>query len=161
MGDADFILDKVSEEEFDKAGSKFITFPPDAKVGDMQFRAVTLDMPDWDTPGQSIKFPVKVTEEGPDLNKEDKISCGVQSTGIWKLKQVLGNIDVEVKMVTGADKKKHPSFDRMALVGKSATGVWQMQKDSRSAEEGGKGTLYSKLIDLQPAGYRPEVEEAV
>lgn len=149
----------VTDEEYEKARSKFITSNVNDPVGTIYLRDIEMGMPDWDTPGQSIKFPVTVTEEGVDAGKEDKISCGVGSSAIWKLKEVLENLGVAIEMKAGADKKKHPVFDTMEVAGKAAVGRWTLQQDSRSADEGGKGTKYPKLTNIYPEGYAPSVEE--
>jgi len=47
----EFIL-PVTEEEYQTAGSKFITFPPGAKVGDVEYR-------DIETGIQAIGFPFR------------------------------------------------------------------------------------------------------
>ena len=156
----EFII-PVTEEEFEKAGSKFITFSPDDPVGKLYHKNIELDMPDWDTPGQSIKFPVRINDEGPDFGKEDKISAGVGSDAVWKLKDILKAVDVPVEMRTGADKKKRPVFESEAVGGKQAVGVWQLQVDKRKPEEGGKGTKYPKLVNILPAGSKPAIEELV
>lgn len=151
----------VTEEEYEKAGSKFISFDPSAPVGTLVYREIEMDMPDWDTPGQSLKFPVRVTQEGEDFGKEDKLSAGVGATAMWKLKDILKALDVELEMRVGADKKKHPVFDTMVVAGKQAVGCWQVQIDSRAPEAGGKGTKYTKLVSIFPAGYTPATEELV
>ena len=68
-------------------------------------------------------------------------------------------LGVPIEMKAGADKKKHPVFDTMAVAGKAAVGCWTLQQDSRSADEGGKGTKYTKLTNIYPEGYEPKVEE--
>ena len=156
----EFII-PTTEEEYEKAGSKFITFSPDDEVGKLYYKDIELDMPDWDTPGQSIKFPLRITEEGPDFGKEDKISAGVTSIGVWKLKDLLNALDVTVEMRVGADKKKRPVFASEEVAGKAAVGVWQVQMDKRKPEEGGKGVKYPKLINIMPAGSQPAIEELV
>jgi hypothetical protein len=151
----------TTQEEFEKAGSKFITFSPDDEVGKLYYKDIEMDMPDWDTPGQSIKFPVRITEEGPDFGKEDKISAGVSQAGIWKLKDLLKALDVAVEMRKGADKKVHPVFASEAVAGKPAVGVWQVQIGAKGGDAS-KGTIkYPKLVNIMPAGSKPAVEELV
>ena len=148
----------ATEEEYQRAGSKFITFPPGAKVGDVQFRIVEVQMVDWDTPGKSMKCPVKVAEQGPDFGKEDKISFGVDAKGVWKAKEIyLAVTGTDIPMKMGADGKKHPFIDPMVLVGKAAVGCWTMQKGYKGGDPGLGETMYPKLTSLHPASYKPEV----
>jgi len=126
----------TTEEEYDKAGSKFITFSPDDEPGKLYYKDIELDMPDWDTPGQSIKFPTRITEEVKALN-------------------------VTVEMRVGADKKKHPVFASEEVAGKQAVGVWQVQVGAKGGDVS-KGTVkYPKLINIMPAGSKPAIEELV
>jgi len=163
----------VTEEEYETAGSKFITFTdkngdviPTAKwkdfVGELNYRDVELSMPDWDTPGKSLKFPLTIVEEGPDKNKEDKISTGVDTKSIWKLKEisqaVLGH-DLEMK--AGADKKKHPNLKPSEYVGKAAVGVWEMMVGKKGGKEDAGLTYYPKLTQLLSAGSKPSEESLV
>lgn len=158
MADQEFIL-PVTEEEYEAGGSKFITFPPGAKAGDVAYRNVEVGMPDWDTPGTSLKFPVVVTEEGPDKGKEEKISTGVDSKSVWKLKElhsaILGG-DLEMK--AGADGKKHPVFKPTEYVGKPVVGVWTMMKGHKGGDETAEEVLYPKLTNILPAGSKPTTE---
>ena len=111
----------VSEKDYNQAGSKFITLPT-PEVGAAATLAIECGMPDWDTPGQSIKFPVKVIQEGVDQGKEDKISCGIKKDAIWKLKEV----------VAGFGKPDAVSFDEDGVLqldadvfpGIKAYGIW-------------------------------------
>lgn len=151
----------VDEEQYKKAGSKFITFDTSDPVGQLYFRDIEFDMPDWDTPGQSMKFPVRITEDGPDFGKEDKLSAGVGLTAIWKLKDILKALDVEVEMRAGADKKKHPVFSSTAVAGKAAVGCWQIQIGAKGGDPSKGETKYPKLVNIYPAGYKPATEELV
>ena len=54
-----FILD-VTPEEYEKAGSKFLA--PGLRLCEM-------GLPEWETPGQSIRFPFICVEEGVDSGK--------------------------------------------------------------------------------------------
>lgn len=159
----EFVL-PVTEDEYEKAGSKFITFDPNAPAGRLLYLGIEMDMPDWETPGQSIKFPIRVTEEGPDFGKEDKIVGGITRDGIWKTKDILKALDIVPEMRVGADQKKHPVITNetvLGVAGKLAVGCWQIQVDSRAPEKGGKGTKYPKLVNIYPAGYTPATEELV
>lgn len=165
----EFIL-PVTEEEYESGGSKFIAFAdeegriiPSAgwnkHVGEVNYRDVEMGMPDWDTPGQSIKFPVTITEEGMDKGKVDKIATGVSSSSVWKLKELhQAIIGGELEMKKGGDGKNHPALKPMDYVGKPATGVWEMQEGLKGGVEGAGKTYYPKLTQLLPAGEKPVTE---
>ena len=138
----DIILPDVSPEEYEKAGSKF------AQAGD---HLSECGMPEWDTPGVSIKFPFTIVEEGEDEGKESKISAGVGKNALWKLKEILTALGVKCKEVNGK-----VAFDPMACVGKPFVSVWTTEKDSRSPEEGGKGGSYTKPTGALPVGAKTE-----
>lgn len=125
----EFILD-VTEEEYEKAGSKF------AEVGE---HLSEMGMPEWETPGLSIRFPFTIIEEGEDKGKESKLVAGVSKNALWKLKEVLKAIGVAVTVKDGK-----PTFDSTSCVGKQFLTVWTLQKDTRTPEEGGTGGTYSK-----------------
>lgn len=151
----EFIL-PVTEEEYQTAGSKFITFPPGAKVGDVEYRDIETGMLDWDTPNKSMKIEVVVTEE-KDNGKTEKISFGVDSKGIWKGKALYQAITGhEMPMKRAADGKNHPAPSGMDTAGKSAVGVWIMNE----GKKGGVGdtVYYPKLQDILPAGSKPNQE---
>lgn len=150
----EFVL-PVTQEEYEKAGSKFITFNTADPVGKLYYKPIELDMPDWDTPGQSIKFPIRITEEGPDFGKEDKLSAGVSQIAIWKLKDILKALDVAVEMRVGADKKKHPIFDSAAVAGQPAIGCWQIQEGHKDGNPNNPIVKYPKLVSIYPTGYEP------
>lgn len=135
-----FVLKDINKKEWDTAGSKFITFPPGAKPGDIQIREVELGMVDWDTPGQSIKFPVTVTEEGIDNGKKDKVSAGVDAKSVWKLKEILNTLGVETKVVNGKI-----AFDSDALTGMKTNGIWVMQKGHKGGDPNAEEVVYPKL----------------
>jgi hypothetical protein len=148
----EFIL-KTTKEDYDAAGSRFITFPPGAKAGDLQYRQVEIGMMDWDTPDVSLKIPVTVTEVGPDFKKEEKLSFGVNKAGIWKGKTIYLNVtgkDMPMKM--GSDKKAHPAPKSEDLLGKTAIGVWVMQEGHKGGDPNAEKTLYPKLMDLLAPG---------
>lgn len=153
----------VTEEEFEKAGSKFITFNPDDRVGKLYFKEIELDVPDWDTPGVSLKFPIRITgpEGDPDIGKEDKMSCGVSLDAIWKLKEALKSLGVALEMREGADKKRHPVFDSDEVAGKRAVGCWEIQVGSKGGDASRGTTKYPKLVAIYPAGHKPETKELV
>ncbi len=131
-----FILD-VSPEEYEKAGSKF------AQVG---LHLAEMGMPEWETEGQSIRFPFIIIEEGADNSKEGKLVTGIGKTALWKIKEILSAIDVPVKKT----KDGKVSFDNNACVGAQFKVLYIEQVDSRSPEEGGKGTKYTKATSAYP-----------
>jgi len=156
MADQEFIL-PVTEEEYETAGSKFVTFPAGAKIGDDLYLDAELGMPDWDTPGKSLKFPVTVVEEGPDKGKEDKISTGVDTKSIWKLKEIARNVlGTDLAMKPGADGKNHPALNPADYAGKPAVAHYQMIKGVN--QQSGAETIYPKLMALLPAGEKPVTE---
>ncbi len=149
----------VTEEEYETAGSKFVTFPPGAKVGDSLFLDCEVGMPDWDTPGKSLKFPITITEECADKGKEDKISTGVDSKSVWKLKEITQRVTGEdLPMKKGSDGKTHPALNPMAFVGKSAVAHYQLIEGKKGGDPAGERTVYPKLIELLAAGSKPNTE---
>lgn len=158
----EFVLD-ITKEDWEKATSKFITFDPSDKVGTLYYRDVELGIYDWKTPGQSLNVPVRVTEEGQDFDKEASLFPGVSKDALFRTKEIFERaLGLTVEYRIGADKKSHVVLpDPMVVAGKLAVGCWQLQVDERGAEAGGKGTKYTKLITLYPAGYKPAIEELV
>jgi len=136
MGENDFILD-VTPEEFETAGSKF------ARAG---LRLAELGMPEWETPGKSIRFPFIIVEEGPDNMKDGKLVAGINKDAIFKLKQILDA--ASVPHTKTADGKT--TFDKSAVVGKQIKVMYIATVDERPAEEGGKGTKYTKADSAYP-----------
>ncbi len=165
----EFIL-PVTEEEYEAGGSKFIAFTDGQGnvatsgiwgklVGHVNYRAVELGMPDWDTPGKSLKFLVTIIEEGVDKGKEDKVSTGIDSKSVWKLKEIhAAVVGGNLEMKAGADGKKHPIFKPTEYVGKTAVGVWEMQKGFKGGDPSAGETYYPKLVQLLPAGSKPSTE---
>jgi len=154
----EFMFD-MTEEEYKREGSKFISFPPGAKVGDMEYRDIDIGLVDWSTPGSSMSVPVTVTEEGIDKGKEDKISFGVRKGGIWKGKQIhMAITGQDMPMKKGSDGKNHPYIDPMVLVGKPAVGAWQWMKGFPGGDETKPAVFYPKLISILPPGEKPQTE---
>ena len=141
------ILPDVTEEEYNASGSKFVTFPAGTKTGDIQCRKIEIGMLDWDTPGQSMKVPITVLDEGPDEGKEDKLSFGVLATGIWKGKEIYRAITGgNMPMKTGSDGKNHPAPNPEDLAGKTAYGIWVMQEGKKGGV--GETVTYPKLTSI-------------
>jgi len=143
----------VSEKEYKEAGSKFITIPAGAnskeQVGDTIALDIECGMPNWDTPGVSIKFPVKVTEkDSVDYGKADKISCGVSSTAIWKLKDTVRGLGLESAVTF---KNGKPELDADAFVGTKARGIWVRVKSNTDPP-----FMFAKLQSIVPAGASTE-----
>lgn len=136
-----FILD-VTPEEYETAGSKF------ARAG---LRLAELGMPEWKAVGQSIRFPFIIVEEGPDNMKDGELFAGTGKTAMWKLKEILSAAGVEVAKTT--DGKV--AFDKNAVVGKQVKVLYTEEVDTRTKEEGGTGTRYTKAS----AAYPPETTD--
>lgn len=151
----EIILPDVTEDEYKRAGSKFVQMPAGETETSLD---IEIGMLDWDTPGTSMKVPVTVTEEGPNQDKQDKISFGVKPDGIWKGKEIYYAITgVDMPMKLGGDGKNHPVIDPMVLVGKPAVGFWQMQKGKKGGV--GEEVTYPKLISILAPGSKPEVSD--
>jgi len=154
MADQELIL-PVTEEEYETAGSKFVTMPAGAKVGDSVYLDVEVGMPGWDTPGKSVKFPVRVSEEGPDAGKEDNISTGVDTKSIWKLKEIhRAVIGGDLEMKKGADGKMHPVLKPTIYAGKPAVAQYTLIEGENQTTH--QKTIYPKLISLMAAGEKPK-----
>jgi hypothetical protein len=154
----DFTLD-ISKEDYEKAGSKFIQVPAGSKLGTVFYRKIETQMLDWDTVGKSMKLPTVVTE-GIDKGHEEKISFGVDSTGIWKGKAIYKALTGdEMPMKKGNDGKMHPVISSEKLVGKQATGVWVMVENKTATAS--TMPTYPKLQDIYPADYKPEANEGL
>lgn len=157
----EFVLD-ITQDQYEKAGSKWITFSPTDPAGKLYFKPVELDMPDWDNVGVSLKFPVRITGDDADAGKEDKLSCGVDAKGVWKLKEIYKNITgKDLTMRKGADGKKHPVFNSDDVAGKQAVGCWEIQVGSKGGDPSKGQTKYPKLVNIYPADFVPEVKQLV
>jgi hypothetical protein len=148
---------QTTEDEYKEAGSKFVSPPatmaliPEnlGKRFTMLVKGVGLD---WKDPGVSYDFTVSVQEKGINEGMTQSIFGGAQAKSIWSSKKYYEALAGKpMPMVKGPDGQQHPNPDPDAVVGKTAVGVWEIQKDKRSADEGGTGTIYPKLIDIIPA----------
>lgn len=150
----------VTEEEYEKATSKWVTFPANAKVGDVLALDVEIGMLDWEQAGKSMSIPVVITEKGPDEGKPDKVSFGVKADGIWKAKALYRNITGEdMPMRTKADGSKGPVIKPEALAGKQAVGIWILKEGHKGGDPEAEKVRYPKLEDIVPAGQKPKVED--
>ena len=142
----------VSPEEYERAGSNRVTFPPGSKVNAERTLDLECGIPGWDTPGKSIKFPVTVTEDGSDNGKEDKLSAGITTDGVWKLKETY-------KAITGEDLpivKNHPNLVPSAVAGKAAVGLWRLQEGHKGGDPTAEMVVYPKLVAILPVGSKVE-----
>jgi len=158
---AEFVLD-VTQEDYEKSGSKFVTFPISSKavkdrVGEELALDVSIGMLDWEKPGESMKVPMTVTQDGPDKAKEEKISFGVKPNGIWKGKEIYRAITgQDMPFKKGSDGKMHPVIDPMKLAGKPAVGIWVMTAGKKGGRDDGEPTYYPKLDRIIPVGQKSQ-----
>lgn len=138
---AEFVL-PINKEEFDKAGSKFIT------MGEKEtetYREVEMGMPTWKTTGKSIAFPVIIVK-GIDEGREQEIVAGVDSRGVWKLKDILRALGVEFTFTSNGS----PKFSPQEVFGKRAKGKWIKETGRKGGLEDGELVTYPKLVDILP-----------
>jgi len=156
----------VTEEEYELAGSKFITaaVPLTAdNVGHTEYRNIELGLPFEKTAGKSVSFIGKIMD-GVDEGKETEIVAGISKdpttgkSGVWKLKEILRNIDVPVKMIDTPTGRK-PSFDSTEVAGKKCTGLYQIQAGTKGGVPGAEEVYYPKLVSILPPGFKPVAEE--
>ena len=141
----------VTQEEYAKAGSKFISGVAGAKKGDAFYRNIETGTLDWEKPGKTMKLMTTVTD-GADKGHEEKISFGIEAESIWKGKDIY-------KAITGQDmpinaKSKRPYIPSSAVDGKAAVGLWVMVENTQES----KATMpiYPKLTSILPKGYKVE-----
>lgn len=141
-------------EESAKSGSKF------AAVG-LHLSEIT-ELPFWKTAGKSVAFPFKIID-GDDAEKIGELVAGIdpdvkdsagkvtKKGGIWKFDECRKAIGVS----TGTTSVKNPktgkpeakvNFDPSACLGKQFYSEWAEFKDSRTPQEGGKGSVYTKPV---------------
>ena len=150
---------QTSEEDYDKASSKFVQVPSPLTLSKenlgKRFNMVVKGMDiDWKTQGTSYEFTVTIDEKGVNNGMSQSIIGGAQPDSMWSSKKYyLALAGKQMPMTKGADGKQHPNPDPDDIKGKIALGVWEIQKDKRSAEETGKDepTIYPKLVDIIPA----------
>ena len=145
-----------TEEDYDKSGSKFVTFPPGATEVYLNIEVGQLD---WEQAGVSMKLPITIVEDGPDKGKQEKISFGVNAKGIWKGKQIYEAVACSaMPMKKGTDGVKHPAPDSDALLGKAAVGHWVMSSGFKGGDPTAEKVNYPKLQDIFAAGAKPTTE---
>lgn len=130
VASGDMITLDMTPEEWEKAGSKF------AGKG---LHVSEFGMPAWHTAGVSLDFPFTIVD-GPNKGIEGTISAGVSKGAAWKIKELLTALKVDyTKTATG-----QVAFNPADVAGKKAYTQWDETVDSRTPEEGGKGTTYTK-----------------
>lgn len=133
----EFILDSTVDDVAN-AVSKFV---------EKGLRLVEFGLPEWENEAnKSVRFPFIVIEEGSENGKEGKVVTGLDKKSAWKHRQLM-----EAGVVIFKDKDGKASFDPNEVVGKQAKIYFREQKDTRSVEEGGTGTVYTKPDNVYPA----------
>ncbi len=146
---ADEMLIAVTEEEYEKATSKF----PAAGM-----HIVELDMPSKKST-VSYAFPFTIREDTPDDGKPGTLFGGTEvkkadgtSGGFFKTRQIIDAARIKpvfVKIPMG--QMLSMSETGKLLVGKKIKVLYVDAVDSRSREEGGKGSHYTKPAEGQAA----------
>lgn len=103
-----FMLD-VDEQEYDAVTSKYIVIPPGKSgveaEGDSIVLTVEAGMAEWKTPGQSLRVPLTVTEEGINKNKTIDWFLGVKKDAMSVTKPALQSFGIENKVIVKRDGK--------------------------------------------------------
>jgi len=134
-----FVIPGATEDEYEAtSGSKF------AKPG---LHLSEFGMPYEKTPGMSLAFPFTIVA-GDDKGKENEIFAGLGKNALWKLKEILIALGVEIKKTKGGGI----GFDFAEVAGKQAQVLWRTQQDTRSLSEGGTGGSYTKPVSVLPIG---------
>lgn len=144
----------ATEEDYNKASSKFVESPipltEDNLKKTFQMEVLGKNI-DWHETGKSYDFTVEVAENGINQGKVQVISGGALPNSIFSSKRYYRALSgKDMPMQKGGDGKLHPNPDPGDIMDKRAIGIWQVTIDSRGMEEGGKGTIYPKLIDIVP-----------
>lgn len=153
-----FMLE-ISEQDYKEAGSKFvdtgITTYTENDIGKSFYFPIEMKDLDWDELNKSMKIDTVVTE-GVNKGHAEKISFGVDQKGIWKGKSLYKNISgKDMPMAQGKDGKLHPTPDTDDIIGKKGVGVWVVTKGIKGGDPTKGSTVYPKLQDIQPAGFKP------
>ena len=125
----DVIKLPVSEEEMEASSSKFAA----AGLHVSECTAVT-----WKQAGVSLQWDFEITD-GIDAGKTGTLYTGVTKDAVWKTKEMLKALGVEYAVVDG-----QVQFKAGECAGKKFQSVWTEQVDTRTPEEGGKGSRYTK-----------------
>lgn len=134
-----FVIPGATEEDYEAAsGSKF------AQAG---LHLSEFGMPIEKTPGVSIAFPFTIVA-GADSGKEGAIYSGLGKNALWKLKEILTALGVEISKTKGGNI----AFDPADVAGKQAQTLWVTQQDTRPLSEGGTGGSYTKPTSVLPIG---------
>ena len=127
-----------TEDDWNKASSKFAA--PGLHLSEM-------GMPYVKTPGRSIGFPFTIVEDGPDNGREGEIFGGMDANSVWKTKEILNAVGVAHQVVNGKIQ-----FKPADCMSKEFMSLWTQEKDTRTPEEGGKGTIYTKATKAVKVG---------
>ena len=149
------VTEKEWNEALEKSKSKYVTFPENAVVGDVQVREVEVGLVDWDTPGQSIKIPVTVIEEGQDKGKSEKLSLGVLAKAAWKTDPALKALGLSRKTING--KVTITGIDD--LVGQKRFGVFNLTEGRKGGDLNAEKVIYVKLTAITME--RPATQETI
>ena len=148
-------VDQSTYEESAKSGSKF------ASVG--LHLAEIQPLPNWKTANKSIFFPFVIIEEGTDdTGKVGELTAGVDPDikdangkvikrgGIWKFAECIKALGIGTGLTKVKNKagqmEERVEFDPSECLGKQVYVEYVETKDERTAEEGGKGTVYTKPV---------------
>ncbi len=127
----DIVLN-ISNEDYETAASKFVA---------PGLHKAEFGMPYWKNPGVSLAFPFTICA-GQDAGKEGVVFCGIKKEAAWKIKEILSALGVPKKDINGL-----VAFNPGDVAGKVGTVLYHQVRDTRSPEEGGTGTVYTKLMD--------------
>jgi len=148
-----------TKKERDELGSKFIVLPIDPatgkqKVGAVVIREVECGMPDWYTAGVSMKFPVKVIEEGIDKGKEYDYYAGIAAKAAFKIEEAAAAFGVPEAITY--DEKDKAQIDTDLFPGKHAKGVWIGRETNAEPP-----SVIAKLESLIPVTASSVAEELI
>lgn len=147
----------ITPEQYERAGTKFITFSSYDAVGKCYYKEIVCLKPDWDNPGISIQFPIRIIGPmyDPDIGKQFKLSCGVAIDAIWKLKNTLNSLSIKVHYQEVSPNQIYPVFDSDEVEGKEGMGCWEIQEGYKGGDPTRGITKYPSLVSIHPVGYTP------
>lgn len=148
-----------TQKEHNELGSKFIVLPIDPATGKGQLGAVVIreiecGMPDWYTPGTSLKFPVKVVEDGVDKGKEYDYYAGIAAKAAFKLEEAAAAFGVPEAI--SFDEKGKAQIDTDLFPGKHAKGVWVGRETNAEPP-----SVIAKLESIIPVASSSVTEELI